>query len=676
MIEGPRDSHTNPLKAVPTTPYRVAKVHLCYEQARGYLMGWDGEARCLIQLTFSYSWPQHPPSSSSSTKYQCPTCILLATECMPRMPLGRVSIRFPGPSVFALECTMESWEMDDRGQSSDGSPLITNGHVMTVRDCTICFPREHALSLKLAESCLSPTLGIAYVSLPPTSFCSPPRVSTEIWTGYQKVQDPATGTSDSCHAEGQQRVKLHPPIPHNLRTRIGSLRGADMKHEFVDDVMKEEIGQLLVRDCPWSDNRLIDKADGFISPIRRDRMIENWIADGILQMTPSGAYQWGQPSKALIPLQREHWVKLPGTPFYLSHEALLSNFFNEVKELSRKFKNSVTRGAAVVGNQCMWEAFSRDLVKGARSLDIVLISDSLEKVRWSQVISAMEVKWKDSPELFRSALDQLGDKAAIVFHHQPQRQWFPSLSLCGTALHMSVFTRGGSIHSLPLDVGSDPKMFLKVMNYFTKSELSWLGYDTYIFRHPTLQIWDDKPYWLDDDDDEETEGEEFSLVGNLYQSIGLYGKGTRVFAVKHRLDQTHLVIKDCWDPSETMSDHMIHKKLQDPARDPRVRLTPNKDWSLLKIPEEEDRGDRLDRECAEKLDGVYCHVRDLYWDKINSLPGITIMKDHMRPSFGLLSKSPLSRMSVTSIGAAMIPAEDLAKIFRASSKDRQLEERH
>ncbi|KAG1845831.1 hypothetical protein F4604DRAFT_1936743 [Suillus subluteus] len=452
-------------------------------------------------------------------------------------------------------------------------------------------------------------------------------------------------------------VKLHPPILHNLHTRIGSLWGADMKHhfkhKFVDDVMKEEIGQLLVHDCPWSDNCLIDRADGFISPIQCDRMMENWITDGILKLMPSGAYQWGQPSKALIPLQREHWVELPGMPFYLSHEDLLSNFFNEVKELSRKFKSSVMRGAANVGNQRMWKAFSRDLIEGVCSPNTILISDSSEKVRWSQVISAMEVKWKDSPELFRSALNQLGDKAAFVFHHQPQRQWFPSLSLCGTALRMSVFTRGGSVHSLPLDVGSDPKMFFKVMNYFTESELLWLGYDTYIFCHPTLQIWDNKPYWLEDEEEEEMEGEEFSLVGNLYRSIGLYGQGTRVFAVKRRLNQTHLIIKDCWDPSEMMSDLRNCKILH---------------VTLLCVLHQTTTGP-FSRPLKRKIVVIV-------WteNKINSLPGITIMEDHMCPSFGLLSKSPLSPMSVTSIGAVMIPAEDLAKIFSTSPKDRQLEE--
>ncbi|KAG2139898.1 hypothetical protein BD769DRAFT_1384212 [Suillus cothurnatus] len=283
----------------------------------------------------------------------------------------------------------------------------------------------------------------------------------------------------------------------------------------------------------WDTNR----ADGFISPI-----------------------QWNSQEDAL-------W-RLPGTPFYLSHEALLFNFFTEVKELACQFKSSVMRGAAVIGNQHMWKAFSRDLIEGVCSPDIILISDSLEKIKWSQVISAIKVKWKDSPELFWSALDQLGDKAAFIFHHQPQS--------CAEQPFTCLFTCGGSIHSQPLDIGLDLKMFLK--------------------------IWNDKPYWLEDDKEEE-----------MY------------------------------------------------------RLSVFKSYILLTPVVRQ-------RVCGE--DGVYCYICNLYWNKINSLPGITIMKDHMHPSFGLLSKSSLSPMSVTSIGAVMISAEDLANIFSTSPKYHQLEEHH
>jgi hypothetical protein len=170
----------------------------------------------------------------------------------------------------------------------------------------------------------------------------------------------------------------------------------------------------------------------------------------------------------------------------------------------------------------LWTAHSRTPQEPARNPDIILTASNSE-AKWCNLISVIEVKWKDSPDLLMSAILQLGDKATFVFHHQPHRQWFPCLSLCGTALRMSVFTRGGSLHSKALDISSDPKMFSKVMNYFTEAEISWLGYDVYIFRvlPAEVQVWDDKWYWDDEENGAACDDSEFHLVGHLHRSIGM-----------------------------------------------------------------------------------------------------------------------------------------------------------
>jgi len=54
---------------------------------------------------------------------------------------------------------------------------------------------------------------------------------------------------------------------------------------------------------------------------------------------------------------------------------------------------------------------------------------------------------------------------------------------------MSVFTRGGSLHTVLLDLYKDVNLFTKVMNYFTQAEDTWLGYDWSIFRE-NGQRWD------------------------------------------------------------------------------------------------------------------------------------------------------------------------------------------
>ncbi|KAG1744730.1 hypothetical protein EDB19DRAFT_1906443 [Suillus lakei] len=433
----------------------------------------------------------------------------------------------------------------------------------------------------------------------------------------------------------------------------------DMKHQNIDDALKAEIGFLLVRDLPWCNNCLIDSADSFIPPTQCDVVIRRWARLGGALAENKGVYQWTAISKVPMPLQRNNWLELVSTPVDKTYESLLTIFFNEVTILSRKHKNHFKGGSAILEDVGLhlWLAQSRTLLEDTRSPDIILTASNSE-AKWSELISVIKVKWKDSPDLLMKAILQLGDKATFVFHHQPHHQWFPCLSLCGMALHMSVFTHGRSLYSQVLDIGLDPRMFSKVMNYFTEADLSWLGYDVHIFRalHTTVQVWDDKRYWLNEEVDEAAYNDsEFHLVGHLHRLIGLHGKGTRVFAVESALNKQPLVIKDCWDSTGMVSNHVIHRKLQDPLWDSLVRSL-NDEWVFTRV---EDPSDRLDRECAQRLDGVYCHVGSRYWDNIRSLPGITIMKDHMRPSIGLFSETPVPQ-TVTSICAAMMTSQDLA----------------
>ncbi|KAG1895213.1 uncharacterized protein F5891DRAFT_1194421 [Suillus fuscotomentosus] len=527
---------------------------------------------------------------------------------------------------------------------------------------------------------------IAYVAWP-TNGQLPLRlllVSVVSALGNGIMQD-ATATTSSGYdiAQGQPSIcsLISPSLIHNFRQRIDSSWGVDMKHHFkhrdIDSAMKAEIGSLLICDLPWCDNRLIDVADEFLSPTQCNTMIQRWARpNGVLTET-KGTYEWTAASKAPLPLQRKNWLEEAGTPLDQTFESCLTNFFNEITIQSRRYKNYLKKGGAIpedIGLR-VWKAFNRTALEATRSPDIILISRNSEESKWAHVISIMEVKWEDSPRLLMSAITQLADKATFVFHHQPHRQWFPCLSLCGTALRLSVFTRGRSLHSEALDISSDPKLFSKVMNYFTEADFSWLGYDVHIFRVPpaAVQVWDDKRYWQDEEENgAPCDDSEFHLVGYLHRSIGLHGKGTRVFTVEGAHDKKNLVIKDCWDPSKTVSDHVIHGKLQDPTRDSLLIRSPNGEWVFTGG---EDSGDCLDRECAQRLDGIYCYVGSRCWDNVKFLPGITIMQDHMHPSIGLFFESPVPQ-SVTSICASMIPSQVLAKVFDESQGKIQLEERH
>ncbi|KAG0695229.1 hypothetical protein DFH29DRAFT_1005655 [Suillus ampliporus] len=261
----------------------------------------------------------------------------------------------------------------------------------------------------------------------------------------------------------------------------------------------------------------------------------------------------------------------------------------------------------------IWKAFDREQIEKMRNPDIVLVEPGAGPVKWVDIISTIEVKWRDQPELFQKAIGQLGDVVALVFYHQQNHHWFPCLSLCGPSLCMSVFTHGGSRHTVLLDLHKleDIFNFTKVMDYFVQAGGQWLGYDYCFFVQ--------QGQWWDAEAREWEAQEQYETIGKLFISTGLYGKGTRVFAVKEMYSRTprHAVIKDCWDPSETVSDEHVHKKLQDRDRDKSIGGR----WYSPAV-------EHSERVFAERIN---CHSYTDPWDDAEFLQGITIMEKAMQP---------------------------------------------
>jgi len=117
---------------------------------------------------------------------------------------------------------------------------------------------------------------------------------------------------------------------------------------------------------------------------------------------------------------------------------------------------------------------------------------------------------------------------------------------------------------------------------------------------------------------------------------GLYGKGMCVFAAKDSDTGKHVVIKDCWDPSETVSDYIVHLKLQNAERDPgRVvdgtRYIPTTEDDsqelpiLIPAPEPNNLPEVV---FAAQYDNHYSHTDP--WADGKFLRGITIMKKYMQ----------------------------------------------
>ena len=332
---------------------------------------------------------------------------------------------------------------------------------------------------------------------------------------------------------------------------------------------------------------------------------------------------------------------------------VIKSFNIQITTLTIKFKDECTNITDILKPTRRWRAFDREQVEKMRNPDIVLVKTETETVKWVDVISTVEVKWRDQPDLLQKAIGQLADIAALVFHYQPFRQWFPCLSLCGASLRMSVFTRGGSLHTVPLDLHKDVNLFTKVMNYFTQAKDTWLGYDWGIFRE-NGQRWDPGVT------NPTTSMEMYRSIGKLFIStgvfhphiqvdycnlltrfmLGLYGKGTRVFAVQGKSPRRDAVIKDCWDPSETVSDEAVHLKLQDPHRK----------W----LDPANEINDHSERDFADQYENSSPYTDP--WDDADGrfLRGITIMEKAMRPRDPLWKgTTPAPPESIRSISAAM-----------------------
>jgi hypothetical protein len=163
-----------------------------------------------------------------------------------------------------------------------------------------------------------------------------------------------------------------------------------------------------------------------------------------------------------------------------------------------------------------WQASDRKYI-GQRKPDIILVPKEVnDNVKWGDIVSTVEIKYKQSNDLLNDAILQLADTAALVLHHQINRQWFPCMSLLGTNLRMHVFTRGGSLHTEPLDIEKNVSLFTKVLNYFTEERGKMHGYDESftLGRDSVTTLW-----WPGS---EKGLQKPYELIGKLFLSTGAY----------------------------------------------------------------------------------------------------------------------------------------------------------
>ncbi|KAF8130113.1 hypothetical protein EV363DRAFT_1296793 [Boletus edulis] len=156
-----------------------------------------------------------------------------------------------------------------------------------------------------------------------------------------------------------------------------------------------------------------------------------------------------------------------------------------------------------------------------------------------------EVKKRTSKENRKDSYVELTGKVAFLLEAQDGRYAAPGIQLLGSEVIFTLFDRGGSISTHPLDIHRYPEEFLRILLGIMFADGIILGFDTTISPvkddHKQIQISrEDKDYII-------------SVDTLLFFSGSLHGHGTTVWSGKvtigNAFEDSEVVVKDCWvDP--------------------------------------------------------------------------------------------------------------------------------
>ena len=158
----------------------------------------------------------------------------------------------------------------------------------------------------------------------------------------------------------------------------------------------------------------------------------------------------------------------------------------------------------------------------------------------TDVYSVGEVKKKYSKEYKKDSYVELAGKAAFLLEAQDGRCAVPSIQLLGTAIILTLFDRGGSISTYPLNIHLFPQQFLRILLGITFAEGTMLGFDPTISpaqnSQKTIRI--------------VKQGKEYHVLVDtlLFFSGSLHSRGTTVWSGKVTFDEEEqdVVVKDSW----------------------------------------------------------------------------------------------------------------------------------
>jgi hypothetical protein len=187
-----------------------------------------------------------------------------------------------------------------------------------------------------------------------------------------------------------------------------------------------------------------------------------------------------------------------------------------------------------------------------RKPDIILINrnlrhflkDGSRRPRWHHVEAIVEVSVSAPRE---SMLQQILEKAALMFETQPFRRFAIGLALRGTGdraefCFMLVDRAGVCLTSWALISGYDAISLIRIVFGLSYASPKFLGIDTSM----TVDFFSGNVTKI------KVEDQEFNVIKHVYSSLILFGRGTHVFLVQDKDGKFH-ILKDAW----LLADHGI-----------------------------------------------------------------------------------------------------------------------
>jgi hypothetical protein len=187
-----------------------------------------------------------------------------------------------------------------------------------------------------------------------------------------------------------------------------------------------------------------------------------------------------------------------------------------------------------------------------RKPDIILINRNLRhflkdgnrRPRWHHVEAIVEVSVSAS---HLSMLQQILEKAALMFEAQPFRRFAIGLAIRGTVVNaefcfMLVDRAGVCQTSWAPISGYEAISFIRIVFGLSYASPKFLGIDTSM----TVDLFSGNVSKI------KVEDQEFNVIKHVYSSLILFGRGTHVFLVKDKDENFH-ILKDAW----LLADHGI-----------------------------------------------------------------------------------------------------------------------